>query len=62
MQIELDAQDVDLIAEILEATLRELHVEMRRTETSDVKIDLKRREARLAGILARLRGGAAEAP
>ena len=54
MNLSLSEQERALLAELLDADLRELKEEINKTETFDYKEELKTREGLLRGLLARL--------
>jgi hypothetical protein len=55
MNLELSADEASTLEEILESSLRELRVEVRRTETPAYHDELEQREKRVVEILDRLR-------
>jgi hypothetical protein len=55
MHVELSTQERDLLVELLEAAVRDLRVEVRRTETPKYHDELERKEASLRALLERLR-------
>ena len=56
MRIELTAEELALLTDLLEEARRDLHVEMRRTETSSVKEGMRGREELISRLLARIGG------
>jgi hypothetical protein len=56
MQLELSAEDKTLLTQVLESALKELRVEVRRTDTRSLHDELQRDEARIRGLLDQLRG------
>ncbi len=60
MELALSAEERDVLAELLEAQLADIRGEIRKTERLEWREDLKRREAVVRGIVARLRAGDAQ--
>jgi hypothetical protein len=54
MQLELSAQEKELLHELADAALRELKSEIRRTSTHEYQDSLKQREAMLQSLIGRL--------
>ena len=54
MNVELTAEELALVTELLESAQKELHVEIRRTETSTVKEEMRGRDALISSLLERL--------
>ncbi len=57
MQLELTEEERELLREVLDSALRELRVEVRRTETSDFHDSLAARETKIRELLSRVGGG-----
>ncbi len=55
MQLELSTQEATLLTRILDATLKELRVEVRRTDTRSMHDELQREEEQIRGLLKTLR-------
>jgi len=55
MNVDLNQQDRSLLVDILEHELRELPSEIRRTQTSRYRDELKAREKKLRNLLDRLK-------
>jgi hypothetical protein len=53
MTIELTAEELALLRELLESAQKDLHVEIRRTETSAVKEEMRGRDALISSLLER---------
>jgi hypothetical protein len=54
MQLDLSADEVTIIADVLNTALGALREEVYKSETADYKDALRRREAVLSGVLQRL--------
>ena len=54
MQLELATTEAALLARLLESTLKELRVEVRRTVTRSLHDELQREEAHIRDLLVRL--------
>ena len=57
MQLEISADEAQVVAELLERALGDIREEVYKAEVADYKELLKQREAIIAGVLARLRAG-----
>jgi hypothetical protein len=55
MELELSAEERELLERIVERALGEMRVEVRRTTTPKYHDDLAEEQARLKGLLARIR-------
>ena len=51
MVLELDADEVEVLSEVVEQSLGELHAEIRETDNYDFRYDLKAKQSLLKGIL-----------
>ena len=58
MQFQLTAEEATLLTRILESALRELRVEVRRTDTRSLHDELQRDEERIRALLGRLNDAA----
>lgn len=56
MNLELSAEQASILEEILDGALRELRVEVRRTDTPSYHDELQKRERQVQELLAKLRG------
>ena len=55
MQLELSAEDLDILEQIVERALSEMRVEVRRTTTPKYHDDLLAEEERVKDLLARIK-------
>lgn len=56
MQLELSADEVSVLSDVLESALGDVREEVYKAEVADYKANLKKREALIAGLLERVRG------
>lgn len=59
MQLEIGTDEVEVLAEVLDRALGNLREEVYKAEVAEYKADLKKREAVITSLLARLRTGPA---
>lgn len=58
MQIEMTPEQLALVTNMLSQAQKDLHVEMRRTQTTGYKEDLRKKDEMITDLLERLRGAA----
>jgi tRNA A-37 threonylcarbamoyl transferase component Bud32 len=61
MQLELTADEIAVLADVVDSALREIREEVYKSEVASYKDELKRREAVLTTVLQRLGAGHAAA-
>jgi hypothetical protein len=55
MVLELEVEELDVLAEVVEQSLGDLHAEIRETDAYDFRYELKAKQSLLKGILERLK-------
>jgi hypothetical protein len=56
IELRLDAEDAEVLQQVLEVYLAELRYEVRNTDSSDLRSSLKKKEERIKRMLALLDG------
>ncbi len=55
MVLELEAEELEILAEVVERSLGDLHAEIRETDDYDFRYELKAKQSLLKGILERVK-------